>query len=94
VMDAVAGQPGPLWRYRTTTLRIGMTGPAVKALQRSLKVSTSGSYELQTLTAVTQFQQAHDLPVNGQVDTDDWRALGAFRLRGGHPFLLTRMTTR
>jgi hypothetical protein len=91
-MDAVPGHPGPLWRYRNMTLRIGSAGPAVKALQQSLKVSASGTYEAQTAVAVTEFQQAHGLPVNGQVDTDDWRALGAFRLRGGHPFLLSRMT--
>ena len=93
-MDAVPGHPGPLWPYRNETLRAGSTGAAVKALQQSLKVSASGTYELQTMAAVTEFQQAHGLPVNGQVDTDDWRALGAFRMIGGHPWLLTRMTTR
>src|SRR3954451_22467183 len=93
-MDAVPGHPGPLWRYRHTTLRIGSTGAAVTALQKSLKVSASGSYEPQTLAAVTKFQQAHGLPMNGQVDADDWRALGAFRRIGGHPWLLNRMTTR
>ena len=93
-MDAVPGRPGPLWRYRNTTLSLGSAGPAVKALQHSLKVSASGTYEVQTALAVSEFQQAHGLPVNGQVDTDDWRALGAFRLHGGHPFLLSRMTSR
>jgi putative peptidoglycan binding protein len=93
-MDAVPGHRGPLWRYRNTTLRIGSAGPAVKALQEALKVSASGSYELQTVAAVTEFQQAHGLPVNGQVDSDDWRALGAWRMVGGRPWLLTRMTTR
>jgi hypothetical protein len=93
-MDAVPGHPGPLWRYRNVTLRIGSAGPAVKALQQALKVTVSGTYELQTVLAVTQFQQGHGLPVNGEVDTDDWRALGAFRMVGGRPWLLTRMTTR
>ena len=93
-MDAVPGHPGPLWRYRTKTLSVGSSGPAVRALQHALGVSVSGSYEVQTVAAVVQFQQAHALPINGQVDRDDWRALGAFRLRGGHPFLLQQMTSR
>src|SRR3954447_4908617 len=92
VMDAVPGRTGPLWPYRTMTLAVGSSGSAVRALQKALQVSVTGTYELQTLAAVMRFQQAHGLPANGQVDQDDWRALGAFRRHGGHPFLLTRMT--
>jgi hypothetical protein len=91
VLDAVPGHPGPLWRWRHTTLRLGDSGAAVSALQHALRVQVTGTYELQTALAVTQFQRAHGLPVDGQVDRDDWRALGAFKRFGGHPFLLTRV---
>jgi len=90
-MDAVAGHPGPLWRYRTTTLQLGDSGPAVSALQHALRLQVTGTYEVQTALAVTQWQQAHGLQVDGRVDRDDWRALGAFKLRGGHPFWLSRV---
>lgn len=94
VMDAIAGHGGPLWPYRTTTLTSGSSGKAVSALQRALKMTATGSYDLQTTLAVAQFQRAHALPVNGSVDSDDWRALGAFRFVGGRPFLLHRMVSR
>jgi peptidoglycan hydrolase-like protein with peptidoglycan-binding domain len=94
VMDAVPGRPGPLWRYRHTTQQLGARGAAVRALQRQLHVTVTGNYDLATTTAVVQFQHAHALPVDGRVDSDDWRAMGAFRRTGGHPFLLGRMTTR
>jgi len=94
VMDPAAGRPGPLWRYRNTTLRVGDSGAAVSALQKALRISVTGTYEVQTVTAVIQFQQARGLPVNGQVDRDDWHALGAFRRVGGHGFLLWRVVAR
>jgi hypothetical protein len=92
VMDATRGHPGPLWRYRTTVLRLGSAGAAVRALQGALgDVAPTGDYDIPTAVAVTQFQVEHQLPVNAQVDSDDWRALGAFAMRGAHPFLLSRM---
>lgn len=92
VMDATPGHPGPLWRYRDTVLRLGSSGPAVRALQKALrKVGVSGTYDAATFYAVVEFQQANGLPVNGQVDKDDWVALGALKTYGGHPFLLSRM---
>ena len=94
VMNATRGRPGPLWRYRHTTLQLGDTGDAVRALQKALDISITGTYELQTATAVLQFQRDEQLPMTGQVDSDDWRALGAFRRVGGHPFLLWRMVAR
>jgi hypothetical protein len=94
VMDADRGRPGPLWRYRNTTLATGSTGDAVTALQHALAIAESGDYDVETTAAVVQFQAAHALPVTGSIDGDDWRALGAFRRVGGHPFLLGRMTTR
>lgn len=92
-MDANPGRPGPLWRYRNTTLVAGSTGDAVSALQRALAIAETGDYDVATTAAVVQFQSEHALPVTGSVDGDDWRALGAFRRIGGHPYLLGRMTT-
>jgi hypothetical protein len=89
VMDATPGHPGPLWPYRNTTLSLGSTGAAVRALQGALKVNVTGTYDVATTSAVVQFQLAHSLPVNGRVDTDDWRALGAFRWIGAHGFWLS-----
>jgi hypothetical protein len=92
VMDATPGHPGPLWRYRTTTLSLGSSGPAVVAVQKALGVSNpTGSYDAETVATVLGFQVAKSLPANGRVDTDDWRALGAFTLVGGHGFLLSRV---
>ena len=94
VMDPSPGRPGPLWPYRHTTLTAGSTGDAVTALQRKLGAGESGTYDAPTTVAVSQFQATSGLPVTGSVDSDDWRALGAFKRVGRHPFLLTRMTTR
>ena len=92
VMDAIPGRPGPLWRYRDTTLSAGATGEAVAALQEALDISETGDYDVATTAAVARFQAENGLPVNGSVDSDDWHALGAWRRVGGHPFLLGRMT--
>jgi hypothetical protein len=92
IMDATPGHPGPLWPYRYTTLSFGASGDAVTALQKALSLpNVTGQYDVQTTTAVVQWQQQKGLPVNGIVDEDDWRALGAFTLVGGHPFLLSRV---
>jgi len=92
VMDATPGHPGPLWPYRNTTLTFGASGAAVTALQKALAIgNVTGQYDAQTTAAVVQWQQAKGLPMNGIVDEDDWRALGAFTLVGGHPFLLPKV---
>jgi hypothetical protein len=93
VMNAIRGRPGPLWRFRHTTLSTGSSGPPVDALQRALGVSPTGTYDVPTTLTVTEYQRAHGLPVTASVDTDDWRSLGAFKRVGGHRFLLTRMTS-
>ncbi|MDQ1747690.1 MAG: hypothetical protein QOD07_1953 [Frankiaceae bacterium] len=92
VMDATPGHPGPLWPYRNTTLTFGASGAAVTALQKALAITNvTGQYDAQTTATVLQWQQAKGLPINGIVDSDDWRALGAFTLVGGHPFLLPKV---
>lgn len=93
-MDGSPGRPGPLWRYRHTSLAAGSSGAAVTALQRALSTTVSGTYDVATSLAVSRFQMDRDLPVTGAVDTDDWRALGAFVRTGGRPFRLLEMTSR
>ena len=89
-MDATAGHYGPLYRWRDTVLSTGSTGAAVVALQQTLgaPAAVTGTYDDRTYAAVVAFQAAHLLPVNGVVDNDDWRALGAYTLYGAHGFLL------
>jgi hypothetical protein len=94
VLDAVPGRPGPLWPYRHSSLSLGSTGDAVSALQRVLDATQTGTYDVSTTAVVAQWQQAKALPVTGSIGERDWRALGAFKRVGGHPFLLRRMTGR
>jgi peptidoglycan hydrolase-like protein with peptidoglycan-binding domain len=92
VMDATPGQPGPLWPYRNTTLAFGASGDAVTAVQKALAIAdATGQYDAQTTATVAQWQAQKGLPVDGIVNEDDWRALGAFTLTGGHPFWLTKV---
>jgi hypothetical protein len=93
-MDATRGRPGPLWPFRKTHLKMGKQGRAVVAAQGAIGAPRSGRYDVVTTGVVGKFQLEHDLPVTGQITKVDWRALGAYRRVGGHPFLLERMTTR
>ncbi|HEU5034526.1 MAG TPA: peptidoglycan-binding protein [Mycobacteriales bacterium] len=94
VMDATRGRPGPLWPFRKTHLELGNSGRAVHAAQSAIGAPRSGRYDALTTGVVGKFQVEHGLPVTGQIDRVDWRALGAYRRIGAHPFLLGRMTTR
>jgi len=89
-MDATPGHHGPLYRWRNAVLSSGSTGAAVVALQQALgaPAAVTGTYDDRTLAAVLAFQAAHLLPMDGVVDNDDWRALGAYALYGAHDFLL------
>ena len=91
-MDATPGHPGPLWPFRHTSLSPGASGDAVTAMQRALgTVQVTGTYDDQTLAVVLAFQAAHQLPPGATFDDDDWQALGADDLVGGHPFLLPQV---
>lgn len=60
-------------------LEIGSTGPAVRAVQRELRIPSDGIFGPKTRTAVRIFQQRVGLRVTGQVDIQTWMAL--FRSR-------------
>jgi hypothetical protein len=92
-MDATPGHYGPLYRWRNTVLREGAKGPAVRALQQALgsPAEVTGTYDERTLAAVLTMQATHLLTPDGVVDNDEWRALGAYTLYGGHGFLLPQV---
>lgn len=69
---------GPLTRYRSTVLRRGSHGAAVKALQKALRVTPrNGAFGARTRAAVIRFQRTHRLPATGVVARRTWQALGA-----------------
>ncbi len=80
---APAPAPAPATTFATeftpvksTTLKVGSTGSAVKVLQRALGgMAVDGSYRAATATAVKAFQKAHHLTVTGVVDAKTWTAL-------------------
>ena len=63
------------------TLRSGMTGPDVKALQRRLTAlhydvaGVDGTFDYDTLHAVVAFQKVNGLTRDGVVGTDVWKVL-------------------
>ena len=65
----------PLEQYSTLTLRRGSSGAAVAALQRALSLTADGSFGPATEARVREYQQRHDLEVNGIVSTEVWNTL-------------------
>ncbi|SHG17437.1 Putative peptidoglycan binding domain-containing protein [Jatrophihabitans endophyticus] len=61
--------------YSGATLRRGLTGPAVTALQTALHVRATGHYTGATVAAVRRFQAKHHLGRSGVMWTRTWRAL-------------------
>ena len=57
-------------------LQLGSTGPAVKAVQRKLRVSVTGYYGRLTQAAVRRFQRRRGLAADGVVGPATARALG------------------
>lgn len=68
-------QGGDLADHMKTSVRLGSTGEAVKALQRVLGVSVDGAFGPATDKAVRQFQQDKQLMVDGFVTQNVWKAL-------------------
>jgi peptidoglycan hydrolase-like protein with peptidoglycan-binding domain len=61
---------------QSATLSVGSSGPAVKQLQRKLRVSATGYYGPQTKRAVKRFQRSHGLAADGVAGPATLRALG------------------
>ena len=67
-----------LSKYRNTTLHVGSSGAAVKALQNRLGLTPAGgNYGTKTKTRVQTFQRNHGLAATGRVGPATWTALGA-----------------
>ena len=81
-IPAVAGgatggsSPGAYKSSNSETLRPGDSGPAVKRLQKRLKVRASGYYGKLTKRAVKRFQRRHHLKANGVAGPKTLRKLG------------------
>jgi hypothetical protein len=93
-LDPVPGTHSALWKFRRLTVRLLSQGAAVRAVQRVVGASQNGIYGVTTLTAVSVWQRAKGLPVTGRIGPEDWRAMGAYRVRGGHAFWLSRVVAR
>jgi peptidoglycan hydrolase-like protein with peptidoglycan-binding domain len=61
---------------RHRTLRYGMHGSDVAAIQRRLHVTADGAFGAQTRRAVNRFKAAHGLRADGIVGRHMWRLLG------------------
>jgi peptidoglycan hydrolase-like protein with peptidoglycan-binding domain len=61
--------------YSGIILRHNSRGPAVKAVQRALKVEVDGWYGPRTKRAMKRWQSAHGLRPSGGVNRATWRAL-------------------
>ena len=61
--------------YGQLTLKQGDSGPAVKAMQRGLKITADGGFGPQTGQAVSAFQRQQKLPVSGRWGPAEWSAL-------------------
>ena len=81
-VPAVAGgatggsSPGTYKSSNSETLRPGDSGPAVKRLQKRLKVRATGYYGKKTKRAVKRFQRRHHLKANGIANAKTLRKLG------------------
>jgi peptidoglycan hydrolase-like protein with peptidoglycan-binding domain len=91
VLNPVPGRHDKLWRYRHRNEQLLSHGRAVRAVQRVVRTSRSGTYGPVTSLAVSRWQRSKGLPATGRVTSRDWRAMGAFRRHGGHGFWLSRI---
>ena len=65
----------PFLRYRSTVLKPGSSGQAVRALQSALGLEADGSYGSATKAAVRELQARHKLTRTGYVGSVTWQAL-------------------
>jgi peptidoglycan hydrolase-like protein with peptidoglycan-binding domain len=93
ILNAVPGRHGGLWPFRNSTEKLLSHGLAVRALQQVVGIAPSGNYDAATTVAVSAWQSSNGLPVTGTVAPLDWRAMGAYRTYGGHPFWLSRVVS-
>ena len=79
--SAVKAPPGASANLKVLTTYSGMTlrrkseGPAVKAVQKVVKVSATGYFGAATRAGVLKWQRAHGLTASGGVNHKTWRAI-------------------
>jgi peptidoglycan hydrolase-like protein with peptidoglycan-binding domain len=66
-------------------LWMGATGDPVRAAQRLLGTSVTGTFGIETRSGVLDYQRSHDLPPTGAVDRATWAALLPDQARSLHP---------
>jgi peptidoglycan hydrolase-like protein with peptidoglycan-binding domain len=81
---AVAATSSAQQGKRSSTLRMGMSGPSVKKLQRKLHVQATGYYGSQTKAAVKRFQRRNGLKADGVAGPATLRALGVTASSAGY----------
>lgn len=91
VLDPVRGHHGGLWQYRKTIQKLNSQGRAVRAIQRRLGRPATGWFGPVTALAVRKWQRSKGLHPTGQVTSVEWRAMGAYRLHGGHKYWLSKI---
>jgi hypothetical protein len=64
-----------LVKYSGATLRSGLTGPAVTAVQRALHAPVTGRYDSATIAALRRFQAARHLVLTYGLYPQTWRVL-------------------
>ncbi len=71
--------PAVVTPAKRPTLRYGDSGPAVRKLQRRLKMAArfqTGVFDLRTLRKVKQYQRSQRIPASGVVQPKMWKRLG------------------
>ena len=77
---------GDLAEHMNTSIRLGSTGEAVKALQRTLRITVDGAFGPATDKAVRSVQTDKQLRVDGIVTNNVWKALaGVPYTKNGKP---------
>jgi len=66
-------------------LWLGSSGDHVRAAQRALGSTATGTFDTATRARVLRFQRHHDLPRTGAVDRATWAALLPDKARSLHP---------
>ena len=64
-----------LTTYSGQPLRKGSKGSAVKAVQKAVGISATGTYSAGTVTAMKKWQSGHKLSTSGSVNYATWRSL-------------------
>jgi len=77
VWSALEKRDYPMKPHYGVVLRLGSTGEAVTDVQKALRLTATGAYDLATVAGVKAFQKRVKLAPTGAVATVTWRAVDA-----------------